>query len=47
LPADVYIPFFKDRIRLYTILKIWKGRIFSTNKRAPYSIWIEIYREEE
>ena len=47
LPANVYIPFFKEEIRLYTILTIWKGRLFSTNQRAPYSIWVEIYREEE
>ena len=44
LPANVYIPFFKDEIRLYTILSVWKGRLFSTKERAPYSIWLEIYR---
>lgn len=47
LPANVYIPFFKEEIRLFTILCIWKGRLFSTNERAPFSIWIEIFREEE
>jgi hypothetical protein len=30
LPANVYIPFFKDEIRLYTILCVWKGRLFAT-----------------
>lgn len=40
LPANVYIPFFKEDIRLYTILCVWKGRLFSTNTRAPYSIWV-------
>ena len=30
LPANVYIPFFKEEIRLYTILCVWKGRLFST-----------------
>jgi hypothetical protein len=47
LPANVYIPFFKEEIRLYTILCVWKGRLFSTNTRAPYSIWVEMYREQE
>ena len=45
LPANVYIPFFKEEIRLYTILAVWKGRLFSTKERAPYSIWVEMYRE--
>lgn len=44
LPANVYIPFFKDEIRLYTILCVWKGRLFATKERAPFSIWVEIYR---
>jgi hypothetical protein len=30
LPANVYIPFFKEGIRLHTILCIWKGRLFAT-----------------
>lgn len=47
LPANVYIPFFKEEMRLYTILTVWKGRLFATNTRAPYSIWVEMYREEE
>jgi phosphatidylinositol 4-kinase len=44
LPSNVYIPFFKEQIRLYTILCVWKGRLFSTKTRAPYSVWVEIYR---
>lgn len=47
LPANVYIPFFKDEIRLYTVLCVWKGRLFATKMRAPFSIWVEIYREAE
>lgn len=47
LPANVYIPFFKDEIRLFTILCVHKGRLFATKERAPYSIWVEIYRETE
>ena len=47
LPANVYIPFFKESIRLYNVLCVWKGRLFSTKERAPYSIWVEIYREDE
>ena len=45
LPASVYIPFFKDTLRMYTVLCVWKGRIFSTKERAPFSIWVELYRE--
>ena len=40
LPANVYIPFFKDHIRLYNVLCVWKGRLFSTKERAPYSVWV-------
>ena len=47
MPAIVYIPFFSDKIRLYTILCVWEGRVFSTKERAPFSIWLELYREEE
>jgi thiaminase len=28
-------------------LAVWKGRLFATKMRSPYSVWIEIYREEE
>ncbi len=24
-----------------------KGRLFATKERAPFSVWIEIYRETE
>lgn len=47
LPANVYIPFFKDHVRLYNVLCVWKGRLFATKERAPYSLWLEVYREEE
>lgn len=47
LPANIYIPFFKEEIRLYTVLNVWLGRLFPTKERVPYSIWIEIYRETE
>lgn len=26
---------------------MWKGRLFATKERVPYSIWVEIYRETE
>lgn len=40
LPATVYIPFFTKMIRMYTVLNVWEGRVFSTKERAPFSIWI-------
>jgi phosphatidylinositol 4-kinase B len=40
LPANVYIPFFKEQIRLYTVLCVWKGRLFATKTRDPFSIWV-------
>ena len=49
LPSAVYIPFFRNSLRHYTILSIdvEHARVFSTKERAPYSIYIEIFREEE
>lgn len=47
LPATVYVPFFTNMTRLFTILNVWEGRVFSTKERAPFSLWIEMYREEE
>lgn len=44
LPATVYIPFFTKMTRMYTILNVWEGRVFSTKERAPFSLWIELYR---
>lgn len=49
LPATVYIPFYRNSVRHYTILNIDAdhARVFSTKERSPYSICIEIFREEE
>lgn len=49
LPSAVYIPFFRHSLRHYTILSIDvdHARVFSTKERSPYSIYIEIFREEE
>jgi phosphatidylinositol 4-kinase len=30
LPATVYIPFFAKMTRLFTILNVWEGKVFST-----------------
>jgi len=48
LPAAVYIPFTKDAIRNYVILKLVpdESRVFSTKSRSPFSLCIEIYRPE-
>jgi hypothetical protein len=40
LPATVYIPFFTQMARMYTVLNVWEGRVFSTKERAPFSLWI-------
>jgi hypothetical protein len=49
LPSAVYIPFFRGSLRYYTILNIDAdhARVFSTKERSPYSIYIEIFREEQ
>lgn len=49
LPAAVYIPFSRNSLRYYTILNIDvdHARVFSTKERSPYSICIELFREEE
>jgi len=46
LPCAVYIPFFRNSLRYYTILSIDvdHARVFSTKERAPYSIYIEVFR---
>lgn len=49
LPAAVYIPFVRNSLRYYTVLNIDvdHARVFSTKERSPYSIYIEVFREEE
>lgn len=49
LPAAVYIPFFRHSLRYYTILNVdvEHARVFSTKERSPYSICLELFREEE
>jgi hypothetical protein len=48
LPSAVYIPFFQNSLRYYTILNIDTNhaKVFSTKERSPYSIYIELFREE-
>jgi hypothetical protein len=49
LPAAVYIPFSRNSLRYYTILNIdvESARVFSTKERSPFSICLEVFREEE
>ena len=47
LPAQVYIPFLKGRE--YTVLNILTDEtvLFKTKERAPYLVYLEVYRSEE
>ncbi|CAD8052440.1 unnamed protein product [Paramecium sonneborni] len=48
LPASVYVPFVKNQVRNYAILKIvpQESKVFSTKMRSPFSLTLELYRPE-
>ena len=49
LPANVYIPFVTNSMRNYVILhiKVMEAKVFVTKTKAPYLIWVEVFRPEE
>ena len=49
LPAAVYIPFVNASMRNYVVLhiNILEAKVFITKERAPFLIWIEVFRPEE
>lgn len=49
LPANVYVPFVKDKARFSCVLNIVvsESRVFSTKERAPFYICLELFSLEE
>lgn len=49
LPASIYIPFVKNGLRNYTVLRVVpeESRLFLTKERAPFLVCFEVYRPEE
>ena len=49
LPAAVYIPFVNDSMRNFVALhiKVVEAKVFVTKERAPFLIWLEVFRHEE
>lgn len=49
LPSQVYIPFVNASMRNYLVLhiKVMEAKVFVTKERAPFLIWVEVFRPEE
>lgn len=49
LPAQVYVPFASNNLRLWNVLNIQanESRVYSTKERAPYYVCLEIFNPAE